>query len=112
MKLKVPLVSDRERFSLIIQGIEHDFLKGASISIETGNWEELLPSEVSPEDVEQLKGVIASSAAGITRLILIAIAQDFASYRGFQSPHLFSILESMEEIRENIGFEAWAMDKA
>lgn len=110
MNVKAPMISDKERISLMIQGMNPDIFKNAFIFIDTGNWDELLPKTIPPEDIPQLKGIIASTSAGLVRLVLIAIAQDYVSFRDFQSPHLLSILEAMEEIATNIGFEAWAMD--
>jgi hypothetical protein len=112
MKVKAPLISDRERFSLLLQGMDRDLLKGAFVHVDTGNWENSLPKEISAEDMARIKGVVASMTAGITRLILIAIAQDFVSFRGFQNPHLLSLIQAMEEVGEDIGFEAWAMENS
>lgn len=109
MKVKVPLISDRERFSLLLQGIDKNLLEGAFVRIDTGNWEGMLPEEISPEDMDRLKGIIASTSAGLIRLVLMATAQDFVSYRGFQNPHLLSLIQAMEEVGDDIGFEAWAM---
>jgi hypothetical protein len=112
MHVKAPLISDRERFSLVLQGIDKNLLSGAFVRIDTGNWEDVLPEEISPEDMERLKGIIASVSAGIIRLVLIATAQDFVSFRGFQNPHLLSLIQAIEEIGEDIGFEAWAMENS
>ncbi len=109
MELSAPLVSERERASLVAQGIDSNILAGARFFLETGNWDELLPDDLAHEDRDRLKGVIATTSVGLLRLVLMAILQDVTTYQNLQMPHLQYLMAAMDEVGEGIGFDAWAM---
>ena len=111
MRIHRTLVSPRERELLAVQGISPDILKGASITVETGNWDLLLPPGTTPEDFKAIKGVIATSAADITKVLLMAIAQDFAAFNGARQPWLSFLLSKIEEVEQQVNFQADAMDR-